>query len=87
MPAIEMPSSHPSATSDSFEQELAELLRGRTRLMLWLVLVVAGIAILAYGFILKEQPVLQGGLMRWLLPLKFVHLASLAIALALTYLI
>jgi serine/threonine-protein kinase len=87
MPAIEMPSSHPSATSDSFEQELAELLRGRTRLMLWVVLVAAGIAIFAYGFILKEQPALQGGLMRWLLPLKFVHLASLAIALALTYLV
>lgn len=87
MPAIEMPSSHPSATSDSFEQELAELLRGRTRLMLWLVLVAASIVIFAYGFILKEQPALQGGLMRWLLPLKSVHLASIVIALALTYLV
>jgi hypothetical protein len=84
-PAIEMPSSRPSATGDTFERELTELLRGRTRLMLWVVLVVASIAIVAYGFILKEQPVLQGGLMRWLLPLRFGHLASFVIALILTY--
>lgn len=87
MPAMEMPSSHPSATSDSFELELAELLRGRTRLMLWVVLAAAAIAITAWGFILKEQPALQGGLLSWSLPLKFGHLASLAVGLALTYLV
>lgn len=63
MPNIDMTSGHPSTSSDSFEQELTELLRTRTRLMLWVVLVVAGIATIAYGFILKEQPVLQGGLL------------------------
>ncbi|UCC81789.1 MAG: protein kinase [Gemmatimonadota bacterium] len=85
MPAIEMPSSHPSATSDSFEKELADLLRTRTRLMLWVVLVVASIAIVAYTLVLKEQPVLGGGMTSWLQPAKFVHVGSLAIALAITY--
>lgn len=80
-----MPNSHPSATGDTFDRELTELLRGRTRLMLWVVLVVASIAIVAYGLILKEQPALQGGLTRWLLPARFGHLASFVIALILTY--
>ncbi|UCC72762.1 MAG: hypothetical protein JSV86_20810 [Gemmatimonadota bacterium] len=59
---MEQFSAQPSATGETFERELTEFLRARTRLMLWVVLVVTGIAIVVYGFLFRRPPALQGGL-------------------------
>jgi hypothetical protein len=80
-----MPSSHPSATGDTFERELTEFLRVRTRLMLWVVLVVTGIMMVVYDFLFKRPPVLEGGLSPWMFQLRLAHIASFIVALALTY--
>jgi serine/threonine-protein kinase len=83
--AIEKASPLTSATGGSFEQELRELLRQRTRLMLVVVFLVAAFAALVYGFLVKVPPAISGGLAPWEHVVRVTILAVFAVAFGLTY--
>jgi serine/threonine-protein kinase len=79
--------SYTTATGDSFELELRELLRQRTRLMLGVVLVVVAIAVVVDKFLVEQPPGLAGGFSPWREEIRFVFLGAFGMALALTYLL
>jgi hypothetical protein len=83
--AIQEPTSLTSATGASFEQELRDLLRQRTRLMLTVVLVVAVVAQAVNAFLVAVPSAIQTGLVPWKEELRLLHIVSLAVALLLTY--
>jgi serine/threonine-protein kinase len=83
--ALETPGTGPSRTGDTFDQELTQFLRARTRTMLWVALVVYAIALSVFWFLLERRPVLQGGVAPWAPQLRLAHFASLIIALGLTH--
>ncbi|UCF19209.1 MAG: protein kinase [Gemmatimonadota bacterium] len=76
-----------AATDLSFEQELTEFLRRRTRMLLAIALTVSVATIIIFGVILRDRPRLESGLTPWLLWIRLGHLASFAVTLALTYLL
>ncbi len=79
------PASFATDTGGSFEQELRELLRKRTRLMLAIATGVV-LAVLAVDFFIAEPATgLQGGLTPLRTVLRFAHLISFAAATLVTY--
>ena len=76
-----------SETGGSFEQELREVLRQRTRLMSMIVFVVAGFVALVYRFLVSVPADLQGGLVPWESAVRFATLAIFGIAFGLTYIL
>jgi len=83
--AIEKASPLTSATGGSFEQELRELLRQRTRLMLIVVFLVAAFAALVYRFLVNIPPAIPGGLAPWEHLMRITIMAVFAIAFGLTF--
>jgi serine/threonine-protein kinase len=78
---------HPltSATGGSFEKELREVLRQRTRLMAVIVFAVAGFAAAVNKFLVSVPPDLQGGLVPWEQTIRLGILVIFGIAFGLTY--
>ncbi len=83
--AIEIPPSLTSASRGSFEQELRDLLRQRTRLILAIVVVVVAVSAAVDRFLVGPPAALEGGLAPWQHGIRLVHLATFLIALGLTY--
>jgi serine/threonine-protein kinase len=82
---IRNPASLPTDSGGSFEQELRELLRKRTRLMLAIATGVV-LALLAVElFIAEPGMALQGGLAPLRTELRLAHLLSFAVGILLTY--
>ncbi len=76
-----------SATGGSFERELREVLRHRTRLITVIVFVVAAFATVVDRFLVSVPPELQGGLTPWEQTIRLGTLALFGVAFALTYIL
>lgn len=75
------------ATGGSFEKELRELLRHRTRLMAVIVFVVAGFVAVVDRFVVSVSPDLRSGLVPWEQAIRLGTLAIFGIAFGLTYIL
>ena len=75
------------ATGGSFEKELREVLRHRTRLMAVIVFVVAGFVAVVDRFLVSVPPDLRGGLVPWEQAIRLGTLAIFGIAFGLTYIL
>jgi serine/threonine-protein kinase len=83
--AVEHATPLTSSTGASFEKELSELLRVRTRLIFAVVFIIAGVAAIVNRLIVSVQPAFDGGLVPYYDWLRAGHLASFAIAFGLTF--
>jgi len=75
------------ATGGSFEKELREVLRHRTRLMAVIVFGVAGFIALVDRFLVSVPTDLQGGLVPWEQIIRLGTLAIFGVAFGLTYIL